>query len=459
MFVSTPLLDAISTAASVRIRNCTQPQDLGKLARALWVLTYEQKVWGPMLYTHLGLMEDDLVLGTLDRIPRKFGVSKEAIRDRRLLPEGYEATTNWWKTAQVAPRAKTVVEVPGITDRRLVGVIKAFREIGGEMAYGFINCPEIMEFCNKDIFVRSCHVLNFRVGDVVSFRVIFKEERRPEAVELRQPSDATGGKDIRINETELTQKGYLIHTTKFPDDNTCSPQFGDTVCVSYTARLALDGTVFDAAKNFKFTLGIGSVIFGLEKGVAEMSLGQEVRLIVHHMYAYGEIGAPTSKPIPPLANLDFDLMLLGIEKPDQHNDQWQKDDFYAVNIGKFEQYFDEANITFYNDNGTENTAAENSDGRPIRQLTRGRQWRCLMGIAMNHSVKSWLLAIDKQGTLLNFQDKLQREYNSVHDIVSVYTKVNLDGSTTIEPEFFEDMGVTKTASRRLFQKWFECPMG
>merc|ERR1712061_424490 len=84
--------------------------------------------------------------------------------------------------------------------------------------------------------------------------------------------------------------------------------------------------------------------------------------IVHHMYAYGEIGAPTSKPIPPLANLDFNLMLLGIERPDQHVDRWQEDDFYAVNIRTFEQYFDEANITFYNNNGTEINAAEGSDG-------------------------------------------------------------------------------------------------
>lgn len=403
------------------------------------------------------------MLGTLDRIPRKFGISKEATRDRRLLPEGYEATTNGWKAPRVAPRARTVHEVPGITDRRLSGVIKAFREIGGEMAYGFIQCPEVMKFCGRDIFVRSSHVQSFKVGDPVSFRIIFKEKRRPEAVELSKPSDATVGKEFHISERELLQKGYVVRTLSDPADKPCSPQSGDTVCVSYTARLAADGTVIDAAENFRFTLGAGSVIPGLDRGIVEMSIGQEARLIVHHTCAYGETGAPGSKPIPPFADLDYAVTLRGVEGPSaQAAGQGRDGEFYAASIEALEQYLNDVSIVLTGGAGEEVDAADRSDGQPVAagrstQRSRGPHWRSLMGAAMSHSVKSWLLAIDKQGTLLGYHDRLQQEYDSVHDIVSVYTRVNPDGSTTIEPEFFDDMGVAKTASRRLFQKWFECP--
>uniref|UniRef100_A0A7S4UYX7 Uncharacterized protein n=1 Tax=Alexandrium monilatum TaxID=311494 RepID=A0A7S4UYX7_9DINO len=105
-----------------------QAQDLGRAAREPWILTYDHRLWGPMLTTHLAMMEEDLMLGTLDKIPRKLGVSKEALRDRSLLPEGNQATTNWWKSAQVAPRPRSTIEVPGVTDRRFVGPLPGAQE-------------------------------------------------------------------------------------------------------------------------------------------------------------------------------------------------------------------------------------------------------------------------------------------------------------------------------------------
>merc|ERR1712151_314093 len=100
------------------------------------------------------------------------------------------------------------------------------------------------------------------------------------------------------------------------------------------------------------------------------------------MYAYGETGAPTSKPIPPLANLDFNLMLLKIATPDQHVDHVQEDKFHVVTIGTFEQYSDDASIVFTGNNGTAINVTESTIGKSM-QLTRGRKWRSLMGIAMN----------------------------------------------------------------------------
>jgi len=461
-FVHSPLLNAIAAEARTMIQVSKQPQDLGRLARSFWVLTYDHGLWGPMLTTHLAMMEEDLVLGTLDRIPRKFGVSKEAMRDRSLLPEGYQATTNWWKSAQVAPRPRSTVEVPGITDRRFVGLLAEMREIGGEAAYGFINCPELKSHYGRDVFVKNCHTAGFKVGDTVSFRVVFKKERHPEAVELGQPSDASLSDPlmvIRVDAQELTRKGYLLQTVRIPDTGAAAAQPGDVVCVSYVGRLASDRTIFDAASNLRFVLGAGSVIPGWDKGIADMRVGQEARLIVHHSYAYGEVGAPTPEPVPPFANLDFSLTLHDVVKPDAPPDDAV--DFYSSPfcIDSFENIPEVSGIAFFS--GSEMEASGSKDGEwpqagcDALQPKRGRRWRSLMIEAMNHSIKSWLLSIDKQGSLLEFQDKLQREHTSVNDIVSVYTKVGPDGSTSVKPEFFETAGVTGAAARRLFQAWFE----
>lgn len=436
--------------------------DLGKTARAFWVLTYDHRLWGPMLTAHLARLEEDDVLGTMDKIPRKFGVSKEALRDRSLLPEGYEATTNWWKSAQVAGRARSAFEVPGVTDRRFVGVLSEMHAIGGEAAYGFIQCPELKSQYSREVFVRNSQVAGFKVGSAVSFRVIFKKERCPEAVELGEPSEASAGDPsmmVCVDAQELAKKGYVMRTTRSPESGAAAAQSGDVVCVSYVGRLASDRTVFDAASNMRFVLGAGSVIPAWEKGIAEMKVGQEVRLIVHHSHGYGEIGAPAPEPVPPFANLDFSLTLLDVAKPDGSLELAADDGAFALFAGAPESLQDEAGVAFFN--GAEAEAVTSREGERPRpggdgaQPKRGKRWRSLMIEAMNHSVKSWLLSIDKQGSLLEFHEKLQREYSSVHDIVSVYTKVGLDGSTTVEPEFFEDIGVTKAAAKRLFQAWFE----
>ena len=82
-------------------------------------------------------------------------------------------------------------------------------------------------------------------------------------------------------------------------------------------------------------IGVGAVIGGWDKGVMEMSLGQEVctiispycprlahlllrlvqgRLVCHHTHAYGEDGDPNPPAIPPFATLVFDVKLLNIHR-------------------------------------------------------------------------------------------------------------------------------------------------
>jgi FKBP-type peptidyl-prolyl cis-trans isomerase len=88
---------------------------------------------------------------------------------------------------------------------------------------------------------------------------------------------------------------------------------GDSVMVHYTGKLK-DGKTFDSShdrnKPFTFDLGAGMVIKGWDEGVAGMKEGGKRKLIIPHELAYGPRGKP---PIPPAAELTFEVELLGVK--------------------------------------------------------------------------------------------------------------------------------------------------
>jgi len=95
-----------------------------------------------------------------------------------------------------------------------------------------------------------------------------------------------------------------------------SPQMGQTVTVHYIGRLA-NGKEF----NNSYTLGrpidfkIGEVIAGWDEGLQTMKVGGKRRLWIPSKLAYGPAGRPPS--IPPNANLEFEIELLGIKVSEQ----------------------------------------------------------------------------------------------------------------------------------------------
>ena len=94
---------------------------------------------------------------------------------------------------------------------------------------------------------------------------------------------------------------------------------GSTVTVHYTGWLyspkapKQHGTQFDSSVGgdpFTFQLGSGQVIKGWDQGVAGMKVGGKRTLVIPAALGYGDRGAG---PIPPKANLIFEVTLLDVK--------------------------------------------------------------------------------------------------------------------------------------------------
>merc|ERR1719198_2076614 len=112
-------------------------------------------------------------------------------------------------------------------------------------------------------------------------------------------------------EVELSDDGFGL-TVEKAGDGVNFPKAGDKLTMHYIGRLK-DGTVFDSSRDreepFTFTIGKHQVITGWDQGIITMSLGERA---VMHVPSYKGYGSRGAGPIPPNADLDFDVELLAI---------------------------------------------------------------------------------------------------------------------------------------------------
>lgn len=104
-----------------------------------------------------------------------------------------------------------------------------------------------------------------------------------------------------------------LHIEKLTAGGGRAPNKGEAVTVHYTGWLT-DGSKFDSSVDrdepFTFVLGARQVIGGWDLGVAQMKIGDKVKLTIPPHLAYGARGFPGA--IPPNATLVFEVELLAI---------------------------------------------------------------------------------------------------------------------------------------------------
>ena len=107
-----------------------------------------------------------------------------------------------------------------------------------------------------------------------------------------------------------TASGLKYQDLKVGDG--ASPQMGQTVTVHYIGRLE-NGKEFNNSYNLgkPIDFKLGQVIEGWNEGLQTMKAGGKRRLRIPSKLAYGPAGRPPS--IPPNANLEFEIELLGVK--------------------------------------------------------------------------------------------------------------------------------------------------
>ena len=101
---------------------------------------------------------------------------------------------------------------------------------------------------------------------------------------------------------------------KLVSGNGAQPRKGQSVTVHYTGWFTTGGkfdSSVDRDEPFSFVLGEGQVIAGWDLGVAQMKIGDKVKLTIPPELADGRAGYPGA--IQPNSTLIFEVELLGID--------------------------------------------------------------------------------------------------------------------------------------------------
>jgi len=72
----------------------------------------------------------------------------------------------------------------------------------------------------------------------------------------------------------------------------------------------------------------------------------------------------------------------------------------------------------------------------------------------NTGFRDWLMGVDASGALLVYLEVLEENFDTVAQLLKTYT-FKSGGNQMLDKQLFDDIGVTSSGHRQLFEKWFE----
>jgi FKBP-type peptidyl-prolyl cis-trans isomerase len=178
----------------------------------------------------------------------------------------------------MAPKARTVVG-------KVLGAVERLAEPGGASRQAIAKCVAAEFGETSAALLKKALATGVSSGKLVQ----------------------TGQRFSLAGVTLVAREGTVVTKTVLREGKGAAAERGDEVDVKYIGTLLSDGSKFDSASHFKFTLGAGDVIKGWDQGVAGMKVGEKARLEVPPSLGYGKKGSPPE--IPGDATLVFEVTL------------------------------------------------------------------------------------------------------------------------------------------------------
>lgn len=139
--------------------------------------------------------------------------------------------------------------------------------------------------------------------------------------QTRSSQDSNPPLSLDFNKKQTASAPPVIKELQMQDlkigTGSAEVEIGDTIIVHYAGFLT-DGRKFDSSYDrkqpFTVDIGAGKVIRGFDQGVIKMKIGGKRRIFIPSEFGYGPSG---QGPIPPNADLIFEVELLDIKKKEE----------------------------------------------------------------------------------------------------------------------------------------------
>jgi FKBP-type peptidyl-prolyl cis-trans isomerase len=176
--------------------------------------------------------------------------------------------------------------------------------------YRFYEKKAVPKYLEKGDLLR----FDIRMVDVKSIKQV-ENERTLRQISGEKREIIALKKFLQKTAIEDSAEINKVYVKTLREGNGVKPVMGNKVAIHYFGYF-VDGISFDNSyqrgKPFKFKLGAGQVIPGLEQGVMKMKVGEKATIVIPSPLAYGEEGMPQAK-IAPATTLVFDVELLDVK--------------------------------------------------------------------------------------------------------------------------------------------------